>query len=1002
MPDPEPDSVHLGPFHECGQYVGSRRTRRGSIPPPESSLLRFDILPRPLPPASVVCSKTRALPPSDPTVLAPVPDVADPASADAMQATVVDGGNSTQSITGLTVTTIDLDFTRWNNPAGSPWEMKEQKLEERRDSINYVLKWLHELPSSQPSQDTIFNSSSLYRRRRHNHEVVDRVDEVFSRSSRAATSKGRPSSVQTTEVSAITALRTWSPSASIIVSSIEERLPESRLVLPLSDPPTTTSDRKSKYNESRHYDQGRPPEASLSEAWEARLPTVSGPQTRGVKNEWAVQHQVHWSLAAAPTSSKKAPKRRNSRLTDEETTSRRPRRKRNRTGVKSQASPSSLCLSISPHPGTSHVSQYLANKTFTSPPRRTRREDSLTANPPGPATIQVDGAHRTNVRRLLLEGDFEDASETCFFLQYTPDQYMSPERHACRGRKEEISHIVTHAADHHGLVRGTDPRNKSRKYLTRCINYDPVVKTKGNCAKCKSIHAWGDADFADHQFGVVLCLRCWRSFTKKGMQEHMAGSLCKYNTEQPKAKKMCILYTTFCSESHPPSRVPTVEGPRRAHRAAMSPTHSDIPTTSHPRQPSITQPNHQQPPGMTSRGAQLHQSLQQQTLGPNTWTTCHSPSTQPLPHSHGTIHSSPALAQTPSPGLPSSPYFQQWPQSTANQPALRPIIGYVPIYEPPPPGITVLSPTMFQAMQQGTSQAASQPLQTSTHLSAPMRQTKSYDHYSQHRLLEQKLQQQASPPNQTATVQPTQYQTRQQPHRSPFYQLHHGQHSYQQLPQEFQQQLLQKQLLKQDPQSAPVQNAFFQQQRSNAPRVQHRQAMQSSFDPRTQTSLETHQEDGEQFEALLAAFQEVTRDRPQSPPPPINHPVSAFSASRTSFSQATPSQGLPTIGEPGAHSPDPNESPLFDIDNMDWSAQLNYVGSRPNLQAPPGPIEPPPRQQIERPRDLALDSRIPSGQQGAVEKDSGFYSIEMKDSDLDEMFDFEGACWGDDIPLDSC
>ncbi|KAM5348810.1 hypothetical protein ACJ41O_008633 [Fusarium nematophilum] len=128
--------------------------------------------------------------------------------------------NSNLSMTGQA--SIELDYQRLNETAISTWQLREQELEERRNAYINVEIWLQSVHSSRPSPDTILNSLPQYMRQRVANEVVGRVDDVFSRSSRAAT-RGRPSSVQTTGASAVTVTSKRSAAASIIVPSFEER-----------------------------------------------------------------------------------------------------------------------------------------------------------------------------------------------------------------------------------------------------------------------------------------------------------------------------------------------------------------------------------------------------------------------------------------------------------------------------------------------------------------------------------------------------------------------------------------------------------------------------------------------------------------------------------------------------------------------------------------------------------------------------------------------------------
>ncbi|EWZ78821.1 hypothetical protein FOWG_16980 [Fusarium oxysporum f. sp. lycopersici MN25] len=154
---------------------------------------------------------------------------------------------------------------------------------------------------------------------------------------------------------------------------------------------------------------------------------------------------------------------------------------------------------------------------------------------------------------LVTPRDFKCAVKTCFFYLYKPWRIPAP-REACSRPKEEISHIITHAIDHHGLIRGTDPQQSSRKYLASCWKFDNFSNTKGKCEKCSSLHDWSDMDFANRDHGgVALCLRCWDTFDKKDMQSHVAGPLCNYNAARPKEEKLCKLYATFCSDNEKPA-----------------------------------------------------------------------------------------------------------------------------------------------------------------------------------------------------------------------------------------------------------------------------------------------------------------------------------------------------------------------------------------------------------------------------------------------------------------
>ncbi|KAF4947996.1 hypothetical protein FGADI_9991 [Fusarium gaditjirri] len=211
-----------------------------------------------------------------------------------------------------------------------------------------------------------------------------------------------------------------------------------------------------------------------------------------------------------------------------------------------------------------------ASSTSNELPKRQNKHSADNSKDPLPKRYKAKHESHTAAglsRRPVLPQDFEGACETCFFWLLSPEQFSSPEWHACSGRKDEIGHIVTHAVNHHGLTRGRDPQHSARKYLTSCQSFSPFVKAKGNCAKCSSLSEWTDTDFADPKHrGVVICLRCWRKFDKKQMKEHLAKPLCDYNAEQPKAEKLWILYTAFCSETQLPSKPPKNMPPPRSKR----------------------------------------------------------------------------------------------------------------------------------------------------------------------------------------------------------------------------------------------------------------------------------------------------------------------------------------------------------------------------------------------------------------------------------------------------
>ncbi|KIL91467.1 hypothetical protein FAVG1_05083 [Fusarium avenaceum] len=293
---------------------------------------------------------------------------------------------------------------------------------------------------------------------------------------------------------------------------------------------------------------------------------------------------VQTTDSSASSASKKLPKRQNSCSTDDETTSEYPLAKRHRSELKSHAlhhmSPVSYGSVSSTQPAailppeasidaTQGIQRQVCDILSSSSSFSSSHIET------GASTTQRDEEAGGITRRLVSPQDFEDACETCVFWLFSPEQFSSSDRRACYGRKEEISRIITHIADHHGLIRGRDPRNASRKYLVSCQIHDPLVKGTGACVKCSSLHKWNDRDSMDltHN-GVVVCLRCWRKFSKKEMKVHMDGPLCDYNTECSKARKVWILYTAFCSETQLPSKPPQNRTPRKSsHRLSPRPIH---------------------------------------------------------------------------------------------------------------------------------------------------------------------------------------------------------------------------------------------------------------------------------------------------------------------------------------------------------------------------------------------------------------------------------------------
>lgn len=290
---------------------------------------------------------------------------------------------------------------------------------------------------------------------------------------------------------------------------------------------------------------------------------------------------VQTTDSSASSASKKLPKRQNSCSTDDETTSEYPLAKRHRSELKSHALhhmslvsygsvSSTQPAAILPPEASIDAAQGIQRQVCDIPSSSSSSSSHIGT---GASTTQRDEEAGGITRRLVSPQDFEDACETCVFWLFSPEQFSSSERRACHGAKEEISHIITHATDCHGLIRGRDPSNASRKYLASCQIHDPLVKAKGVCVKCSSLHKWNDRDFMDPTHnGVVVCLRCWRKFSKKEMKEHIAGPICEYNAKCSKARKVWVLYSAFCSETQLPREPPKNRMPRKSSRQPSTQT----------------------------------------------------------------------------------------------------------------------------------------------------------------------------------------------------------------------------------------------------------------------------------------------------------------------------------------------------------------------------------------------------------------------------------------------
>ncbi|KAG9504036.1 hypothetical protein J7337_003998 [Fusarium musae] len=571
---------------------------------------------------------------------------------------------------------IDLgNLPRLNDP--TDWELEQLEEQQRRGSSLQVANWLHHQPNSQPSQNTFITSRSLPQRQLDNQRVIGRVDDVLQ--------GGRRPSTQAIGTPSTTGPHNRFFILSNNVTSIDERLmqrprPSSQSFLPFGTP----SDRQIRYTDNGNHDEGRPPGLATPQGSSA-FTTPSGPHTRGTykQSPGPESQQTAWSVAGTDTSSgsRKVPKRQNSRSTDDEATGKYQHAKRYRSGQKSQsvhrASAASSGSSRLPQQGTSVPLQTIEDTQESQ--RQTRNLQPLSASSGSNSTnVRKDGLVRGRPNNLVTPEDFIGACETCFFWLFEPKRLSSPERHACSGRKDEISHIVTHAADHHGLIRGKDPYYTARKYLTSCQTFDPFIKAKGNCGKCDSLHEWQGQDFSNQEhYGNALCLRCWRTFDKKGMQDHMVEPLCDYNAEQPKEKKVYILYTTFCSVTVKPSGPPKNMPPRKSNYRSLANKYN----RTNPRQPNNNnnqthrRPATEQPTRDLRPAASKVSHGQGKAKAPSTSTV--SPATQNRPRAERP-NQFPQQATRNPPNLHAAPpHPSSWQQPSAQQPSQPPIVPMI-------------------------------------------------------------------------------------------------------------------------------------------------------------------------------------------------------------------------------------------------------------------------------------------------------------------------------------
>ncbi|KAF4333549.1 hypothetical protein FBEOM_12623 [Fusarium beomiforme] len=865
---------------------------------------------------------------------------------------------------------IDLgNPPQWNEP--TDWELEQLEEQERRGNNLHVQHWLHDQPNSQPSQNTFITSQSLPQRQLDNYKVIDHVDDVLRRS--------RRSSAQTIGTPNTTVPRTRHITTSSNVTSIDQRLMQNaRPLAPSFLPFGTTSERQIRYTDNGNHDEGRPPGLSTHQEGLSAFTNASGLHTRGVYRQsiGPIPQQTAWSATGTDKSSgsKKVPKRQNSRSTDDEAAGKQQLAKRYRSGQKVQSihrpSPAPAGSSRLAKPGSGAPLQTIEDTRVS--PRRVRNIPPLSVSgDPSSSNIQRDGSVRARPCDLVTPEDFKNACETCFFWLFDPKRLSSPERHACSGRKDEISHIITHATDHHGLIRGRDPNYSARKYLTSCHKFDPFNKAKGNCDKCSLLHEWQGRDFADHEHhGVALCLRCWRQFEKKGMQDHMTEPLCDYNAEQPKEKKVCILYTTFCSVTQKPSGPPKNMPPRKSNYRNTANKYKNSKHQNNnnqsPRRPVLEQPTRDLRPASskTPHGQGKTKAFPTSTVSPVT-------------HDRSRLEmSNPVSQQTmrkPTSLPTASTYPFSWQQPNTHQSG-QPPIALMPIYANTSPEHVA---SMVKNMQRNGTQEGTQspysPIDQATSFGSLESESSSY------------------------SFQPQQAQA--QGILLPSYQYSNLQPSFQQRsPQTFSQGSYRNADFTRLFQPASAQNELSQQ--SFHPFLMHKIATDERQGPRIQvpTSINSPMYNGGDDMVYQACLDATTNSNLFQGPamPAVDRDAAVSLSDIISQVQSSASRVPSTAGESMGllqRSPKVEENRWLDqaaFDDTNDLSNFDFIGSNPKLQVTVEMVEPPSRQPEEKLPDLKPNSRLSPLHHNALENDSGYHTqlgvFDEPEMDLNNMF----------------
>ncbi|KAH7239120.1 hypothetical protein BKA59DRAFT_458436 [Fusarium tricinctum] len=891
-----------------------------------------------------------------------------------------DSENSTQTREGID--NIELGTHElWNELNPSAWELAEDERDQLRGNDVSVQYWLQNQGNSQPVQGTFINSQSLHQRKRETSNLLVHVENVLGTSS-------KPSSARAARTWDPTALRPRNPTASNIITSIDERWSQKpRPTVQSTNPSSTTADRKTGYPDNGNHDEGRPPSNWITQERSAISATPFRPESRGALKQSVdpSPQQTAWSVAGTNTSSssRKPPKRQNSRSTDDDTSRKHAFSKRNRSAIKDHSwrrtSPTSsgsvhTGLAISQKPavaGTPAFQQGILGNAVSS-----------VFNGPNSSGARRDRSLHNQTSKLVSYEDFVNRCETCPFWLFDSTQFSSTERQACHGRKEEVSHIITHVSDHHGLIRGRDPSNSSRKYLASCHTHNPSIKGKGNCVKCSSLHNWKDKDFADlEHHGVALCLRCWCKFDKKGMQTHMAEPLCTYNSEQLKQKKVCVLYTTFCSETKAPGEPPQYLAPRKSiSRPASSRSHGSD---------SRQQANNQQArrPKQGPRPRSIRSTSSHVSHGQEKKQVRQAPSIpsstqdQPVMRRHAPTSHHLYRPQNQQAVARNQPISQQ---SDTHQPHRNPI-AVLNIYPDTPPENIV---DMVKTVQRKENQEAPHSSRFQSN-----RPTLFGSMINQGNSSVNGFQQQGHSLSQNMSSPPGQYHSWEQPPQ------HVPQISFQPYSQNFDQARQQRQSYGNAPFSQFLQHrlapsGFFQQppnqflmhesptnntQQQSLAQLASANTAPAPFDPNRRM--------------LEAYFSNANMLQPQYQPEPQRQTISMSDLDATisqsggmSQIQSSPSRVASTAGE-SMHilkSPDVEEPLWLSTDSPDDSEErtwmnLNYIGTHPVLQKqePAGASRP--RPLMDQLQDLKSDDRIPAIQQASLEKESGYYTMDDDD-----------------------